>query len=134
MQQEEVYSRLADIICEQFHIPALTPKIESQIYRYTHENKLTLAGIAKTIQYCFKYADPPLEANILAGIAFVPYYYQEARRFYEQLARNRAHIPEQAETTPVKVIRIDEDLQRSVRPQKTKLIDITKLGVEDDTT
>lgn len=132
-KEAQDFQKLTEIICALFNIDALTPLMRRQIKQYKDEYGFTLSGICKTVDYCYRLADPPMKPMLDRGIAPVCYLYDEAKTFYKKLYDVKRQM---------QGIDLDDcNLERTVVIQaadmervrhKSREIDMNDLGVDDE--
>ena len=59
--------------------------VSKQIKDFVEKNEYTYTGILFTLKYVFELREEKLEFRPEMGLAFVPYYYVEARNFHKQV-------------------------------------------------
>lgn len=124
------YKSLIEIVCTLFEIQAPTGMILKQIQAYHKTMEYTYDGMRATLIYCAKWADPAVEFDLERGIAFIPYRYDEARRFYTDVNAVKSHLATvDANRTfqRERVVEINEcDLEES-KHKLIKLMDISSM-------
>lgn len=127
------FDALIEVVRHYFKIDEPTPLIVRQIKQYKHEYGFTNAGIRKTIDYCYRLADPPRLPMLDAGIALVPYYYQEAKDFYRRRHEVKVQVgtsdPNDFNQERTVVIQASD---RTLPKRQSHMIDIEALGVDDE--
>lgn len=108
---------LINYICELHGIDKPTGQILRQIKNYEEKHGYTLKGIELTLRYFHEIKEQPVIEG--AGIGIVEIFYDEARKYYTNLARLYQHNAS---------VQIDnrEDIvySRPPKPKKKKTIDI----------
>jgi hypothetical protein len=122
---------LEALICELFHIEKPTKMMLSQITRFVtgQEYGYTYLDIARSLAYFIE--EQSNTPDIEKGIGIVPWVIDDARKFYSQLANEKAEFKQQglklrevlmAPKTPVKA-----EANKRKKAQQA-LIDIERLG------
>lgn len=73
---------MVDYIKKIYGIDTLSIKIIRQIQKYRDEYHYSYSGIHKTLIYVNEVKH---KIKVIDGIGIVPYYYEEAKKFYENL-------------------------------------------------
>lgn len=130
------YKELIAVIVRLFHIVKPTGLMLRQLQSFHNSLNLTYDGMRATIIYCATWSTPPVEFDLDRGLAFVPYKYDEARRFYEEASavqNDLASIPDVQEILDrERIVEINaEDLENS-RRRLIKHMDIESMIEEGD--
>lgn len=123
------YKKLIEFICNLWDLDRPPMHILAQIsnFKKTYEG-MTYRGMLSTLDYFYNIANNPVNEN-KPSVAIIPYVYDEARHFYEDLRdiKKNVHLKE-AEKYGVKIVEILEEEE----PLITGLIDIGAIEVEED--
>lgn len=85
-EKDKDLENLNTYICQLLNIEFVSPRIQRQIKSFVTEYNFTYTGIQKTLEYFFEIKKNSL-AKSNGGIGIVPYVYNEARDYYEQIFR-----------------------------------------------
>lgn len=78
--------KLTQYICKLFNIKRINPLMSEQISTFTKTNGYTLSGIRASLYYFFEMEEREVGEDV-KGIGIVPFVYDEARQFFEGLAK-----------------------------------------------
>lgn len=128
------YPELIELVCTLCGIKAPTGMILRQIQNYRQTYNFTYEGMRATVLYCTQWATNRVELNTETGLSFIPYRYDEARHFYEELQRlhdyhEAINVPEATEQE--RVVKINVNDLRNGRQRVLGLVDIESLGGEE---
>lgn len=126
-ERDADYDKLCEYICEIFNAPFVNPYIKKQIADY-EKGGFTLKGIRSTLKYIVEILGVTLKEEY--GIAMVKYKYYEAKKFAENLNKQKGQNKEIKEEKMVKYINISKEKQGKPPKKKFSLGDI-KLEEED---
>lgn len=99
--------------------------IIQQIKKYVEEYKYTYPGISYTIWYYVNVLNKEFDKQY--GIAFVKYYYDEAKDYYLELQNSERAIPKEIKITP-KIVKTNNNKKKSVK----NLYDLGSIGGRDN--
>lgn len=124
-KRKEVEDRkeLIDYICKGFNQSSPTGYQLRDIKRFREELGYKYKEIQWTIYYIAAIKGKTMKDG---NISLVPFYYEEAKKHFETVARNRAATYEEAPKEEV-VIKRNRDLIKSPKYNKTRYVDITKI-------
>ena len=64
--------------------------VGKQIKNFSDDYEYTLSGIKGTLYYCYEVKK--MNINMAQGIGIVPYYYNEAKNYFEKVEKQRLNI------------------------------------------
>lgn len=83
---------------------ALMPLMGKQIKNMKEEYEFKSSGILATLRYMYEILDPPIEFIPEYGLANVPYFYYQARKFHEQYFNVKKQAENEIEVPPPRII------------------------------
>lgn len=100
------YKELLNYICKLFRVDKVSYLITKQIADYTDKYKYSYKGIRKTLYYFFEIQENAID-NMTHTIGIVPYVYDEARKFYQEIYEancnnERANIEEHSRKVKIR--------------------------------
>lgn len=80
---------LENYIIKKFNLPYITPSVRAMIKRWTTstETKMTYEGIFQALLYSYEVRKLPLKDTPTGSLALVPYYYEEAKKYFLDILR-----------------------------------------------
>lgn len=85
-QNQEDYKNLIDIICQYYNLQCCTGLIFKQIKDYKEQFNYTYNGMSYCLWYIKEIEKKPFN-EIKFGIAYIKYYYEKAKAYYEQQSK-----------------------------------------------
>ena len=128
------YTELVSTICKLYEIPKPTGMMLKQIKTFHDALDLTYDGMRATLVYAVNWSNPAVSLDASSGISFVPYKYDEARRFFEDIgavANHLSTVDARKVFRQERVISINrQDLEQS-RHKPMKHMDIASMTDEE---
>lgn len=128
VKNSEDYKRLIEFICNLWDLDRPPMPILAQISNFKKNYpEMTYRGMLSTLDYFYNIANNPLRED-KPSVAIIPYVYEEAKRFYEDLRDIKRNVRlKDSEKYGVRVVEILEEEE----PFITGLIDIGSIEVQE---
>lgn len=128
IRNSEDYKRLIEFICDLWDLDRPPMPILAQIsnFKKTYPD-MSYRGMLSTLDYFYNIANNPLRED-KPSVAIIPYVYEEARHFYEDLRDIKRNVRlKDSEKYSERIVEILEDDE----PFITDLIDIESIEVQE---
>jgi hypothetical protein len=124
-QGQEEYKQLIDTICKYYGLQCCTGLIYKQVKDYKEQLGYSYAGMTYTLWFIKEIERKPFN-EIKYGIAYVKYYYEKAKEYFEQQSRISQSISEK----PVENIKVVTIKPNTANKKNNWLFDINSLFEE----
>lgn len=127
-KESEEYKKLVEIICEYYQIQCCTGLMFKQIKEYKTQFEYTYNGMIYTLWY-IKEIEKKSFSEIKFGVAYIKYYYEKAKDYYEQQSKISQSVTEKP-IENIKTVTLKPSTQND--KQKYFLFDMNSLFIKKE--